>query len=188
MRERPPVHLEIQYERHKLAVMGLLRGRCPWLAEDDREALYHDAYATLLEKHSDGTLDIEAMHDRQVRSYLMTAAIYRGLHEGTRHERKRTKPDANAGVLTPDPTLPVEERVAAASETAPDYVQEHNDGGEPDAGERWPWLTEVRGLLAVPLAQAPTLDDVGVDHDSMRQRSRKLLTADQLHALERALR
>jgi RNA polymerase sigma factor (sigma-70 family) len=100
-------------------VLGLLRGRCPWLADDEREAIYHDAYATLLEKDREGTLDVERMHDRQVRSYLMTAAIYRGLHEGKRHERKRTKPEADAGVLTPDPTLPVEERVAAASEAAP---------------------------------------------------------------------
>jgi len=84
--------------------------------------------------------------------------------------------------------VPILVEVTAPPRFDPDYVQEHNDGGEPDAGERWPWLTEVRGLLAVPLAQAPTLDDLGVEHDSMRQRSRKLLTADQLQALERALR
>ena len=73
----------------------------------------------MLEKHRDGALDMEAMHDRQVRSYLMTAAIHRGLGLSARVERRRTRPVADAGVDTPDSARPVEERVAAASEAAP---------------------------------------------------------------------
>ncbi len=84
--------------------------------------------------------------------------------------------------------VPVLVEVIAPPRFDPDFVQRYNDGGEPDAGERWPWVTEVRGLLAVPIRQAPTLDDIGVAHESMRQRSRKLLTPTQLQMLERSLR
>lgn len=84
--------------------------------------------------------------------------------------------------------VPILVEVIAPPRFDPEFVQRHNDGGEPDAGERWPWVTEVRGILAVPFSQAPTLDDIGVDRASMRQRSRLRLTPDQLHALDRALR
>lgn len=84
--------------------------------------------------------------------------------------------------------VPILVEVIAPPRFDPEFVQNYNDGGEPDAGERWPWVTEIRGLLAVPLAQAPRLDDIGVDHASLRQRSRLLLSPNQLHALERALR
>ena len=119
MTPRRLVDQENPYQRHESAVLILLRRRCPWLAYDEREAAYHDAYATLLEKHRDGALDMEAMHDRQVRSYLMTAAIRRGLHENARCERRRAKPEADAGLFVADPALPLEERIATASETSP---------------------------------------------------------------------
>ena len=45
--------MEAAYERYKGAALLLLRRRCPWLAADDREGAYHDAFATLLEKHRD---------------------------------------------------------------------------------------------------------------------------------------
>lgn len=83
--------------------------------------------------------------------------------------------------------MPILVEVIAPARFDPDFVQKYNEGGERDAGKRWPWMTEVRGLLRVPLVQAPTLDDVGVDHGSMRQRPRLLLNADQLHALEQGL-
>lgn len=84
--------------------------------------------------------------------------------------------------------VPILVEVIAPPRFDPDFVQKYNDGGEPDAGERWPWVTDVQGLLAVALAQAPTLNDIGVDHASVRQRSRLLLSPRQRHALESALR
>lgn len=84
--------------------------------------------------------------------------------------------------------VPVLVEVIAPPRFDPDYVQQFNDGGEPDAGERWPWVTEVRGLDAVPLRRAPTLDDIGVPHESMMQRPRLILESRQLHLLKRALR
>jgi hypothetical protein len=78
--------------------------------------------------------------------------------------------------------------VTAPPRFDPDFVQKYNDGGEPDAGERWPWVTDVRGVLRVPFVRAPTLEDLGIEHASVRQRSRLLLNPDQLHALEQALR
>jgi hypothetical protein len=84
--------------------------------------------------------------------------------------------------------VPILVEMVARPRFDPDFVQKYNDGGEPDAGERWPWVTEIRGLLAVPLVQAPSLDDIDVDHASLRQRSRLLLSPNQLNALEKTLR
>lgn len=84
--------------------------------------------------------------------------------------------------------VPIIVEVVASPRFDPAFVQQYNDGGEPDAGERWPWVTEVRGVRALPLVQAPTLDDIGIDHASMRQRSRLRLEPRQSHALGQALR
>ena len=84
--------------------------------------------------------------------------------------------------------VPILVEVIAPPRFDPDFVQKYNDGGEPDAGERWPWVTEVRGVLRVPLAQSPTLDDIGVGHSSVRQRPRLILSPNQLRNLDRALR
>jgi hypothetical protein len=32
--------------------------------------------------------------------------------------------------------------------------------GEPDAGERWPWMMRVKGMLSLPVDQAPHIDDL----------------------------
>lgn len=83
--------------------------------------------------------------------------------------------------------VPVLVEVIARPRFDPDFVQKYNDGQESDAGERWPWVTEVRGVLAVALAQAPTLDEIDVAHASMRQRSRLLLSPESLRELEKRL-
>ena len=44
----------------------------------------------------------------------------------------------------------------------PEFVQRHNDGGESDAGERWPWVTPVKGLHRLPLERAPDIDHLGI--------------------------
>jgi len=99
------------YERHRPTALRVLRRRCPWLAADERLGVYHDAFATLLEKDRDGALDVEAMHDAQVRGYLLTAAVHRGLGEGARAERRRAVPTADPGLGVVDPARPMEDRV-----------------------------------------------------------------------------
>src|SRR3954469_5056682 len=86
----PPRSIESAYERHKGEALVLLRRRCPWLPADDREAAYHEAFATLLEKHREGSLDVDAMHPLQVRKYLMTAVVYRALGIAGSAESRRT--------------------------------------------------------------------------------------------------
>lgn len=78
--------------------------------------------------------------------------------------------------------------VIAPARFDPDFVQADSYGQEPDSGERWPWVTEVRGVRSVSVQRAPTLDDLRVRHESMMQRPRLLLTANQMHELDRTLR
>lgn len=58
--------------------------------------------------------------------------------------------------------VPLIVEVTEPPEFAPAYVQEYNDGGEPDAGERWPWLTRVKGLRRVAIEKAPDIDYLGI--------------------------
>jgi DNA-directed RNA polymerase specialized sigma24 family protein len=119
MRQRGLADKEASYERHKVPVLRLLATRCPWLAPDEREVAYHEAYAILLVKHREGALDMEGMHERQVRSYLMTTAVGVGLNAGRRGGRYSTVLMDDPGPELLDPGLPTEERAATHSETAP---------------------------------------------------------------------
>jgi hypothetical protein len=58
--------------------------------------------------------------------------------------------------------IPLIVEVTKEPEFAPAYVQKYNDGDEPDAGERWPWLTRVKGLRRVSLYKAPDIDYLGI--------------------------
>jgi DNA-directed RNA polymerase specialized sigma24 family protein len=106
------------YERHKGVALGALRKHCPWLAPDEREAIYHDAFVILLEKDRQGSLEIASMHERQVRSYLLTAAIHRGLRIGASADSKRTRLSDDPAFGLADDGRPLEDRVASASELA----------------------------------------------------------------------
>lgn len=77
------------YAEHRQYVLAVLGRRCRWLQPDEREALLHDAYAVMLEKARDGALDLDAMHDLQVRAYLTQTALNKALDEGKRAERTR---------------------------------------------------------------------------------------------------
>jgi RNA polymerase sigma factor (sigma-70 family) len=112
----PPHSTAAAYERWKPDALVVLRTRCPWLPPDDREAAYHDAFATLLEKHREGALDIGAMHQLQVRGYLMTAVVHRALRIAARAEFRRTEPveDPTAGLT--DPAAPIDEQVVRHAE------------------------------------------------------------------------
>jgi hypothetical protein len=58
--------------------------------------------------------------------------------------------------------VPLIVEVIGPSRFDPKFAQEHNDGGEPDAGERWPWVTPVRGLHEVSLEKASDIDYLGI--------------------------
>jgi hypothetical protein len=49
------------------------------------------------------------------------------------------------------------------------------ESGNPEHGRRWPWVTPVRGISAVRLADAPTLEQLGIAHARMQQRARLAL-------------
>jgi hypothetical protein len=119
MRQRAQADRGIPYERHKGRVLRVVARRCPWLATDECEVAYHDAYATLLEKHRVGALDMDAMHDRQVLAYLTTTAIRDGLVAGRRGGHPLTIPMEDPGTEVLDPELPTGDRAATHSEPAP---------------------------------------------------------------------
>ena len=83
--------------------------------------------------------------------------------------------------------LPVMVEVIAPPEFNPELVQQDSHGQESDAGERWPWVTHVRGLHSVPLEDAPTLDDVDIPRELVQRRPRFTITPDQHRALLAAL-
>jgi RNA polymerase sigma factor (sigma-70 family) len=106
------------YEEHRDYVLAVLRRRCGWLATDEREALFHDAYAVLLEKERDGELEPATMHGNQLRAYLTQTALFKALDEGKRAERNRSAPLEDAGAFEEDSTRPLEDAVSADLEGA----------------------------------------------------------------------
>jgi len=102
------------YEQHHGYVLGVLAGRCPWVPRSDREALYHEAYAAMLELERAGRLDPNEMHPRQLRAYLAKAAVRKALDERKRAETRLTVPLGPAAENRADPARPVDERVAGA--------------------------------------------------------------------------
>jgi hypothetical protein len=58
--------------------------------------------------------------------------------------------------------VPLVVEVIAPPKFDPDFIQENSDGREPDAGERWPWMTRVRGKLEASVDDAPDIDYLGI--------------------------
>ena len=90
------------YEEHRAYVLAVLARRCGWLGADEHEAIFHDAYAVMLEKACDGRLELAEMHANQVRAYLTRTAIHKALDEGKRAERSRTEPIAELDPAEPE--------------------------------------------------------------------------------------
>ena len=107
------------YEQHHGYVLGVLAGRCPWVPRLDREALYHEAYAAMLELERAGRLDPAEMHPRQLRAYLAKAAVRNALDERKRAETRLTVPLGPAAENRADTARPVDERVAGALDAQP---------------------------------------------------------------------
>lgn len=82
--------------------------------------------------------------------------------------------------------VPLLVKVTKLPKFAPDYVQRHNDGGEPDAGERWPWLTGVGGVDRIQLDRAPDIDDLGIRGPITRGLPHFRLSTEQHQRLLRA--
>ena len=81
--------------------------------------------------------------------------------------------------------VPVLVEVTSPPRFDPAFV-EHETGSR-DEAERWPWVTQVRGITAVSVEDAPSLADLGVDNRSMGRRSRKQLDGEQRDRLMRLL-
>jgi RNA polymerase sigma factor (sigma-70 family) len=110
--------LKTPYEEHRPYVLAVLARRCGWLGDDEREAVFHDAYALMLEKEREGTLEPDAMHPHQVRAYLTQTAVNKALDEGKRAERRRTEPIGERALAEPDPGTAPEEATASRMEGA----------------------------------------------------------------------
>jgi RNA polymerase sigma factor (sigma-70 family) len=102
----------LAYDQHRRYVLAVLARRCRWLADDEREALLHDAWAILLEKERSGALDVAAMAPAQVRAYLTQTAVNRALDE-SRRARMRDEPLAEGDRAPAAPGTALDEVVDA---------------------------------------------------------------------------
>jgi RNA polymerase sigma factor (sigma-70 family) len=89
-----------EYERYRRPVLGMLAKRFPRLAEDDRQAIYQDAWVRVLAKRRRGE-KIESL-----RAYLLATAGAEALHLVSR-------------ARIPSPIGPDDPRVAGLSDDAP---------------------------------------------------------------------
>lgn len=110
--------VQTPYEQHRDYVLAVLGRRCGWLDHADREAIFHDAYALLLEKQRDGDLDLDVMHPHQVRAYLVQTSLYKSLDEGKRAERKRAVPMGDDAFSSPDTSAPLDETLSISLDNA----------------------------------------------------------------------
>jgi hypothetical protein len=83
--------------------------------------------------------------------------------------------------------VPMIVKVIALPEFDVEFVQENSVGRERDAGERWPWVTWVRGVLRVPLENAPDIDYLGIRGQITRGLPHFRITPDQYERLRKAL-
>ena len=106
------------YEQHRDRVLLTLARQCPWLDPAEREAAYHDAYLTYLEKERDRSLDTSIMRPPQVLAWLIQAAIRNCLQARRRAYHRHAVPLEEAALNTADPSEDVEgrglERIAGA--------------------------------------------------------------------------
>ncbi|HEY1854001.1 MAG TPA: sigma-70 family RNA polymerase sigma factor [Solirubrobacterales bacterium] len=116
--ERAVTAARTSYEEHREYVLAVLRRRCGWLGDDERESILHDAYVVLLEKERDGSLDPAAMHGNQVRAYLTQTALFKALDEGKRAERNRSAPLEDADAVEHEPVRSVEDVISTALDGA----------------------------------------------------------------------
>jgi RNA polymerase sigma factor (sigma-70 family) len=107
------------YTGHRQHVLGILARRCPWLDAGDHENVFHDAYAIMLEKERNGTLDTTGMHPAQVSAYLVQTALNRALDEGRRAWRKRSVPlEVDQDAYADDHAAPLEDLVREEGDRA----------------------------------------------------------------------
>lgn len=83
--------------------------------------------------------------------------------------------------------VPIVVEVIESPEFNPELVQAEAHGGENDAGERWPWVTWVRGLHRAHLDDAPTLDDLRLPHKIVERRARFKIDSRTLELLRSEL-
>jgi len=91
---------EDEYERHRLAVLGMLAKRFPRLDEDERLAVYHDAWTRVLAKRE------RDERIKSLRAYLLATAGAEALNKLSRGR-------------VPTPVGPDDPRLAALSDEAP---------------------------------------------------------------------
>ena len=83
--------LDAAYRAHSNYVLGVLARRSPFIRQEDRQSVYHDAFSLLLEKARSGRLDIDAMNDRQLRANVTRTALLLALDQVRWGERADTR-------------------------------------------------------------------------------------------------
>jgi tetratricopeptide (TPR) repeat protein len=73
--------------------------------------------------------------------------------------------------------VPLLVRVAERPRFDPAFVEQET--GSAEDAQRWPWVTPVKGIAALPLDKAPTLEQLGIAHARMQQRARLVLDGEE---------
>jgi DNA-directed RNA polymerase specialized sigma24 family protein len=110
--------LEAAYRAQGGYVLGVLARRSPFIRPEDRQAVYHDAFALVLEKARCGRLDVDAMRPRQLRAYLTKVAVLLARERIRWGELPHTHPLTESDIEQENGDEPAEERVADGSELA----------------------------------------------------------------------
>lgn len=109
-----PSNTATHYQEHRRYVLSVLSRRGRWLEPSRRKDLLHDAFVVLLEKHQNGTLQLDSMPPGQVPAYLTQTALYKALDERKRVTRRRSVSlDAEEQGELSSTEAPLEERVIA---------------------------------------------------------------------------
>jgi len=185
---RAGVHsLDEQYERHRGVVMGMLGKRFPRFDEDERLAIYHDAWIRVLAKRERGE-EIESL-----RAYLLATCAAEALHAVSRSKAPTpVGPQEPLFTTLADEGTPVDEQVVIRDQArmARDLLESLDSRQRDVLKLRWDLQlrgSEVRAALGLSRRQYQRLVEEGaveiakrveeLEDGTWSRRQRSLLTA-----------
>ena len=181
------VSVEREYERHRPAVLGMLAKRFPRFDEDERLAIYHDAWARVLAKRERGE-EIESL-----RAYLLATCHAEAMNVVSKCKVPTpVAPEEPLFSSLADHRPPVEEQVVAKDQArlARDLIDSLDQRQRDVLKLRWDLQldgSEIRAALGLSRRQYQRLAEEGASEIAKRveelrdgtwsRRQRSLLTA-----------
>lgn len=152
---------EHEYERHRGAVLGMLGKRFPRFDDDERLAIYHDAWVRALAKRESGE------RIENLRAYLMATCSAEAMHAVSRSKAPTpVAPDEPLFTGLADESAPVEDQVVMRDQTrlARDLIASLDQRQRDVLKLRWDLQldgSEVRAALGLTRRQYQRLTEEG---------------------------